>query len=71
MRKVLAVIVACVAGGYTGFCIGFIVLSIPGASGVRGVIFFDFPRHRMKDGRSALVPPSRFNSHQCARRLFL
>ena len=30
-RGCLAVIVACIAGGYTGFCIGFIVLSVDAA----------------------------------------
>ena len=30
-RRCLAIIVACFAGGYTGFCVGFIVLSVDAA----------------------------------------
>ena len=30
-RRCLAIIVACVAGGYIGFCVGFIVLSVDAA----------------------------------------
>jgi hypothetical protein len=47
MKRTLAIIVACVAGGYAGFCVGFIALSVdaawkgvlrPGYEGELGVI---------------------------------